>query len=194
MTIRPQSPPEELLLTQDLLQRAKTGDHHALGVLIARYRPRLERWATGRLPGHARSLFDTGDLIQEVLMRALENLDRIEIHGPGMFQAYMRQAILNRIRDQLRTSRARSAVALSDQIEAKVTSPLESAIGAELLDRYERAFERLSEEERRLLHLRLELDLSYVEIGAIMERTPDSARMASQRALTKLAKIMGHEP
>ena len=42
------------------------------------YRPRLVRWATGRLPVQARSLFDTGDLVQETLMRAIQVLNGAE--------------------------------------------------------------------------------------------------------------------
>jgi RNA polymerase sigma-70 factor (ECF subfamily) len=188
-----QQPTENLLLTQDLLQRAKTGDEAALQALMTRYRPRLERWASGRLPAYARSLFDTGDLIQETLLRALEGLDRIEVRGPGMFQAYVRQAILNRIRDQVRWARKRPDGGITERIEDRAPSPLESAIGADLLDQYESALAQLSEDERRLIHLRVELDFSYPEIAAIMERTPDGVRMAAQRALRKLAKIMGHE-
>lgn len=193
MTSSPEPVSENLLITQELLQRARTGDHAALEALMTRYRPRLERWASGRLPGYARSLFDTGDLIQETLMRALELLDRIEIRGPGTFQAYVRQAILNRIRDQVRRARKRPDEGALERIEDRAPSPLESAIESDLLDRYERALEQLREDERRLLHLRVELDLSYPEIAAIMERSPDAARMAAQRALRHLAEIMGHD-
>ncbi len=193
MTSSPEPVSENLLITQELLQRARTGDHAALEALMTRYRPRLERWASGRLPGYARSLFDTGDLIQETLMRALELLDRIEIRGPGTFQAYVRQAILNRIRVQVRRARKRPDEGALERLEDRAPSPLESAIESDLLDRYERALEQLREDERRLLHLRVELDLSYPEIAAIMERSPDAARMAAQRALRKLAEIMGHD-
>jgi RNA polymerase sigma-70 factor (ECF subfamily) len=115
------------------------------------------------------------------------------VRGPGMFQAYVRQAILNRIRDQVRWARTRPDGGITERIEDRAPSPLESAIGADLLDQYESALAQLSEDERRLIHLRVELDFSYPEIAAIMERTPDGVRMAAQRALRKLAKIMGHE-
>src|SRR5262245_60513508 len=82
----PSSP--DLLLTPELVGRAKDGDERAMNALMARYRPRLERWASGRLPRYARSLLDTSDLVQETLLRALEGFDRIEVRGPGFFQAY----------------------------------------------------------------------------------------------------------
>src|SRR5262245_59937709 len=71
------------LTTNELLRRAKDGDTAARDQLLARYLPRLRRWAAGRLPMHARSLLDTTDLVQEILTRVIEGLDRIEVRGPG---------------------------------------------------------------------------------------------------------------
>jgi RNA polymerase sigma factor (sigma-70 family) len=191
----PDTPSPDLLITGELLQRAKEGDAAALEALMARYRPRLERWASGRLPRYARSLLDTGDLVQETLLKTFEGLDKIEVRGPGVFQAYVRQAVLNRIRDQVRWARRRPAAdGVLEHVTDTAPSPLESAIGADVLERYELALERLSEEERRLLHFRIELDFSYEEIAAMTERSSrDAARMAVQRALRKLAETMGHE-
>lgn len=161
---------------------------------MSRYRPRLERWASGRLPPYARSLFDTGDLVQETLLKAIEGLEEIEVGGPGMFQAYVRQAILNRIRDQVRWAKRRPGPdGIPEDLVDSSPSPLESAIGADVLERYENAMERLADEERRLLHLRIELDFDYAEIAAITgHATPDAARMAIRRALRKLADGMDH--
>jgi len=190
----PSGPPSpDLLITGQLLERAKTGDRTALETLMARYRPRLVRWASGRLPNYARSLLDTADLVHETLLRAIEGLDRIEEGPPGRFQAYVRQAVLNRIRDQVRWARRRPGDenALEEVVDA-APSPLESAIGAETLGRYEKALEQLTDVERRLIHFRIELDLSYEEVAAVMERgSPDAARMAVGRAVRKLARMMG---
>jgi RNA polymerase sigma-70 factor (ECF subfamily) len=137
---------------------------------------------------------DTGDLVQETLMKAFVGLDKIEVRGPGIFQAYVRKAILNRIRDELRRGRNRTDATPTEHIVDRAPSPLEHAIGADVVDRYERAMAQLSEEERRLLHLRIELDYSFEEIAMMLERTgPDAVRMAARRAMSKLSKIMGHE-
>jgi DNA-directed RNA polymerase specialized sigma24 family protein len=51
----------------------------------------------------------------------------------------------------------------------------------------------LSEDERQVLHLRIELDLGYDEIADMLGRpSADATRMAIQRALHKLAHTMGH--
>lgn len=194
MTERPEPPSPALLITTELLGRAKAGDREALEALTARYLPRLARWASGRLPPYARSLFDTSDLVNETLLKAIQGLDGIEVRGPGGFQAYVRQAVLNRISDQVRWARRRpGGDDLPEDVHDASPSPLENAIGAEVLGRYERALGQFGEEEQRLLHLRIELDFDYEEIAAMMDRpSPDAARMAVQRALRKLADIMGH--
>ena len=128
-------------------------------------------------------------------MKALEGLDQIEVRGPGIFQAYVRQAILNRITDQIRWARRRPGAEMPEHLEDRAPSPLEQAIGSDVLERYERGMAQLSEEERRVVHLRVELDFSYEEIAAMTDRkSADAARMATQRALRKLAEIMGHKP
>jgi RNA polymerase sigma factor (sigma-70 family) len=85
--------------TFDLVERAKTGDSGALNDLFARYMPSLRRWASGRLPRWTRDLMDTDDLVQETVVRAVKRMDRFESRHQGALQAYLRQAIVNRIRD-----------------------------------------------------------------------------------------------
>lgn len=180
-----------LVLTQELLRQAKAGDAEALGALMARYLPRLQRWAAGRLPPWARSLFDTSDLVQETLLQTLRGLDGIEVRGPGGFQAYVRQAVLNRIRDQIRWSRRRPGGEVPEDLHDRAPSPLERAVGAELLDRYERALSTLREGDRELLHLRIELDFDYAEIMTMTgQPSPDAVRVAVRRALDRLAEAM----
>jgi RNA polymerase sigma-70 factor (ECF subfamily) len=184
-----------LVATSELLLLAKGGDPRAREQLLARYLPRLQRWASGRLPLFARSLLDTSDLVQETLLRTLEGLDRVEVRGPGGFQAYVRQAVLNRIRDQVRwAARRQGQGELSEDLHDPAPSPLEAAIGADVLARYERALERIDRDDRELLHLRIELDFSYEEIAAMTGRpSRDAVRMAVQRALARLAETMGHD-
>lgn len=63
-----------------------------------------------------------------------------------------------------------------------------------MLERYERGMAALDPEDRRLIHLRVELELEYAEIAALTGRpTRDAARMAFQRALAHLTDVMGHE-
>jgi RNA polymerase sigma-70 factor (ECF subfamily) len=176
--------------TLTLLTRARSGDSSAMNELFSRYLPMLRRWAAGRLPGWARDLADTGDLVQETLLQTFTRIEGFDHRGEGALQAYLRQAVMNRIRDELRRVGRRPApVVLEDQHADRGLSPLDAAIGAEAVERYERALMRLGEAERQLIVGRVELGQSYAELAAACQ-TPsaDAARMAVGRALVRLAE------
>jgi RNA polymerase sigma factor (sigma-70 family) len=176
----------------DLLKRVQLGDSSALDTLIARYRPRLVRWASGRLPAHARDLAETQDLVQESLVRAFRKIGGIEIRGEGSLQAYLRQVLLNAIRMELRRVRRHPAGAeLPDELNDKAPSPLEKAIGSETLDRYERALETLRAEDREIVIAHAEFGFSHQELAAAFGKpSANAARMALQRALMRVATEM----
>ena len=181
--------------TLDLLQRARSGDQQAADALFARYLPMLQRWATRRVPDWARDMTDTHDLVQDTLLQAFKKLDTFEYRGVGALQAYLRQVLVNRIRLEFRKKARRpDDTTLDDVHEDAGASPLEAAIGGELLDRYERALERLRPEEREVIIARVELELSYAELAeAVGKPSADAARKAAERALIRLAEEMDRE-
>src|SRR6478736_1451369 len=75
----------------ELLEGARAGDPAALDRLLSRYLSPLQRWASGRLPRWARDLSDTGDLVQETLIRTLRNIGSFRPEREGALQAYLRQ-------------------------------------------------------------------------------------------------------
>jgi len=182
--------------TLSLLTRARDGDEQALNDLIARYLPVLRRWASGRLPYWARDLADTPDLVQETLVQTFKKIDGFDHRGEGALQAYLRQAVMNRIRDELRKAARRPDRVELDEREADPgLSPLEAAIGTEAVERYEAALERLREEERELIVARIELGMTYAEMArALNKPSTDAARMAVGRALVRLAEELGDPP
>jgi len=175
-----------------LVERAKGGDREALDLLFTRYLPSLRRWASGRLPRWTRDLMETDDLVQETVIRALKRIDQFESRHEGALQAYLRQAIVNRIRDEVRRAkRSPIETGLDDNASDHAASPLENAIGAEALERYEAALARLRPEEREAIVARVEMDGSYQEVAqALGKPSADAARMAVSRALLRLAEEM----
>ena len=80
----------------------------------------------------------------------------------------------------------------SGVIEARGPSPLEAAIGAQEVKRYERALARLKPEDREAIIARIELNLSHQEVAqALGKPSANAARMAVERALSRLLKEMG---
>jgi RNA polymerase sigma-70 factor (ECF subfamily) len=181
--------------TFHLIDRARAGDNEALERLFARHLGPLQRWARGRLPRWARDLADTDDLIQHTLLHTFRTIHDFQPRQVGALQAYLRQAVLNRIRDELRRKGRRPESTDLDHLQlASAESPLEEAIGHEAVERYERALARLKPEEREAIIGRVEMGYSYEELAeALGKPTPDAARKAAQRALVRLAEEMKRE-
>jgi RNA polymerase sigma factor (sigma-70 family) len=175
-----------------LLDRAQNGDDRALEELFQRHLAPLQRWARGRLPNWARDLSDTDDLVQETLLRTFKRLDTFDPRGAGALQAYLRQAIINRVRDELRRQGRRPDLASLDVVELTGDmSPFEEVIGRETLEQYETALRRLRPEERDAIVARVEMGYSYEELAQVLGKpTADAARKTAQRALIRLAEEM----
>lgn len=179
--------------TASLLVRAREGDAPAREELAGRYLAMLTRWAHGRLPRAARDLVDTDDLVQSTLLRALNNLQTFESRGEGAFLGYLRQILLNQIRDEARRAGRRPRhVELDDATEpAHSLSPLEETIGREQLTRYERSLERLAEAQREAVVLRLEMGMRYRDIAeALNAPSASAARSLVGRGMVHLVRLM----
>ena len=174
--------------TLELVVRARSGDRLAMEALLERCMPPLKRWAHGRLPAAARGRLDTGDLVQEAALHVLGNLDTFEPRHVGAMQAYLRQSVINRIRDEVRRiGRQPPPLELPDDHPSDRTSPLEFAIKAEAYDQYRQALSRLSTKDRELVVGRIEVQWSLAEIAHRFGlRTVDAARMAVNRAVKRL--------
>ena len=184
--------PERLTSTSELIQRARGGDTDSLDRLVERHVAPLRRYVTGRLPRWARDLGDTDDLVQDTLLRTFSKLDSFEDRGVGALQAYLRQAVMNRLRDELRRKgRVPRLVDVSELEVAGEGSPLEETIGKEAAARYVAALARLEPEERELIIGRVEMEYSFAELAEMFEKpTADAARKAARRALLRLAEEM----
>jgi RNA polymerase sigma-70 factor (ECF subfamily) len=182
----------DIASTIDLVARVKSGDPQALDDLCARYLVPLRRWASGRLPRWSREMMDTDDLVQETVIRAVKRIDRFESRHPGALQAYLRQAIVNRIRDEVRRQQRQPAMAeIDDDAPASAASPLDEAIGHEAVERFEHALARLRPEDRQAIVARIELDHSYEQVANDLGKpSAAAARMAVGRALVRLAEEM----
>lgn len=171
-----------------LFERAKDGHASALNRLFQRNLGPVMRWAHGRLPRWARTAADTADLVQDAVLQTLRRLHGFEVRGPKALQAYLRHAVQNRINDEMRRIGRRGVMQeLPVDIVGNERSPLDAAVDAETGERYKAALMRLSPSDRELIVGRFELGFSYEQMALAFGRSsPDSARMAVQRALIRL--------
>jgi RNA polymerase sigma factor (sigma-70 family) len=162
--------------TGALIDRARHGDQQALERLFARHLRLLPRWASGRLPRWARDFADTDDLVHDVLLQTFTRIGESDPRGVGALRAYLRRAVVNRLRDELRRKGRRPDSTDLDDLElAKMGS---RARGRGAL-------------KRDLIIARVEMDYTYEEPAlAFGKPTPDAACKAAQRALVRLAEEM----
>jgi RNA polymerase sigma-70 factor (ECF subfamily) len=179
--------------TIELVVRARQGDRNAVEALLQRCLPSVKRWAHGRLPAAARAYLDTEDIVQEAALHAIRRLDVFQPQHVGAMQAYLRQSVINRIRDEVRRiGRQPQSVELPEDQPGDRTSPLELAIQAEAYERYRKALTTLAPRERELIVARIEIQWSLGEIAQRFGmRTIDAARMAVSRAVKRLTQNLG---
>jgi len=192
----PLSETSALAGTLELLEQFRQGDARARDLLVERSLPQLRKWARGRLPQWARSLADTQDLVQDAVMRALPKLESFEARHPGALQSYLRQAVQNRIYDEVRKvgTRPTGDELPEDMPDTTTPSILEQLIGKQGFERYERALKTLKPADQDAIVARMELQQSYEEVAiALGKPNANAARMAVTRALARLIEAMQHE-
>ncbi len=177
--------------TAELLSRVRGGDEGAIRDLVELYRPLLEQWASGRLPGNARGLVDTVDVVQVCLVRALGQVDRFDAKRPGSFLAYLRRALLNQIRNEIRASGSRPESGSEATERPDILPSVEDEVGRETIESYETALSQLPEDDQAAVILRVEFGLRYQEIAEGLGRpSANAVRMQVTRALVRLAQLM----
>lgn len=177
--------------SRHLLNRARDGSTRALSALVGRELPRLRRWASGRLPAWARRGVDTADLVQDALIRSLRRLHSFEPQGRGALQAYLRQSVVNAMTDERRRAFRRPVHSgLPVDVAESGPSPLEKLLGEETSARYLAALNQLPETDRLAIVARFEQQRSFEQLGLILGKSPDAARMQVGRALERLTRMM----
>jgi RNA polymerase sigma-70 factor (ECF subfamily) len=176
----------------ELVGRARRGDDAAVSRLIDRHLPSLRRWARGRLSPWMRRVMDTGDLVQNALFQTFRRLDSFEARGERALGAYLRQAVLNQIRDQHRRFAVRGFTdEVADDLADPGPSPFDEASAQQTRDRYLAALDTLRESDRELIVAHVECGYSHEQLGCMTGRTANAARVALRRALERLGDEMG---
>ncbi len=160
--------------------------------------PALRGFVRLRLGRALRSREESVDLVQSICGDALADLAGFEYRGPESFRKWLMHRAENKIRTRGRYwGRAKRAAGNELQHDetgidelrevADAFTPSRNAAGREELERLERAFEELSEDDRRVILLARVVGLDHAAVAAEMDRTPLATRSLLSRALAKLA-------
>lgn len=197
MSHRPLNPDERDSFV--LLDQYREGDAAALDTLIRRHYPRVERIVSVRLRGSGTARADIADIVQETMIKAIQNLDRFEHHEEARLVHWLAR-IAER---QVLTFHASQLAAMRDQRkEVGRVQPQDvnaSVMGIDPLAREEtpsriaaahderqildECLASLPEDQREVILLREYTKATWEFVASELKRpSPDAARKLYERA------------
>jgi RNA polymerase sigma-70 factor (ECF subfamily) len=198
--------------TDELLERAGTGDRTARQELLARHRGRLRQMVALRIERRMAARVDPSDVVQEALADAARSLSDYLKHRPLPFYPWLRQFAWERLiqlhrqhlqaqrrsvnREQLRIFDIadESEAVLADRLAISGSSPSARLIAAELRDRVRAALAALEPHDREVLVLRYLEQLSTKEIAAVLGISEAAVKTRHRRALERLRRRLEDQP
>jgi RNA polymerase sigma-70 factor (ECF subfamily) len=188
------------------LADARAGSKAALERMLADCQGYLLAIARRELDPQLQAKGGASDLLQETLFEAYRDFERFQGTTEAELLGWLRRLLLNnlanftrRFRDTAKR-RAGAEVTLegnassanwASALDADLSSPSERAVANEQSQALQRALERLPEDYRRVILLRYQNDLSFEEIGRLMERSANAAEKLWARAIDRLQQELG---
>jgi len=182
--------------TRGLVHRGRQGDASAWETVFARITARLRFWAHPRMPRSTRGQDQTRDVVQDAALGVWRHVDKLDLRKPGDLDAYLREAVINKIRDRARRiQRDPLLISVDPEIKDSLPTPLTLALSGERWARYQAALKQLAPAEREAIVARAEMGCSWDQVAeAIKSSSPDAARMLFSRAVERLRKAVDGEP
>jgi RNA polymerase sigma-70 factor (ECF subfamily) len=193
--------------SEHLLQRVTAGDAVARDQLLERYRRRLRRMVAVRFDPRLAARVDPSDVVQETLAEAAGLLDRYLQERPLPFYPWLRQLAQRRLielyRRHVQARRrtvtreestcglpSRSALALTEQLFGRASSPSARLHRQERGDRVRAALAALPEHDREVLVLRILEGLPTRQTAAVLQISEVAVRSRQVRALERLKALL----
>lgn len=172
-----------------LVKAAQAGDHEAFVALIERLRPRL--WARAFARTADRTAAE--DLLQDAALQAFQKIGTLQ--EPKAVGAWIVQ-ILDRIalHDGKRSAGEERRAEIHDELQQSTDDAsvlLDAGEWDETVDDLRSALQNLSPDDRELLALRFDADLSAPEIAREIGSTTGAVRTRLCRTLGKLRNMLG---
>lgn len=197
--------------TEELVERARSGDREAREQLLTRHRKRLRQMVALRMDRRMLPRVDPSDVVQEALADAARELSDYLRNRPLPFYPWLRQLAWDRLielhRRHLRAQKRsvqredpdfltlpeESAVQLAQRLLAPGSSPSERLLHEELRARIQAALAQLAPRDREVLVLRHLEQLSTAETAAVLGITQGAVKTRHLRALERLRGLLGDD-
>ena len=124
------------------------------------------------------------DAVAETMARAVARISRFEWRTGSSFDGWL-YGILRHVVIDAHRARSREA-GRRQAVDPSKAGPLDHVLDGEEARAVRAAFERLGEEDREVLELRVVAGLSAEEVGKVLGKRAGAVRMAQSRALERL--------
>jgi RNA polymerase sigma-70 factor (ECF subfamily) len=199
--------------TQALLNQARQGEREAVEQLLGRHREPLRQVVSLRLDPALAGRLDASDIVQDVLLEASRRLEDY-LRDPGMpFHLWLRHIAKDHIIDAHRRHRKAQRRSLDREqpivpsglddsssfefmapfIDHELT-PASAAIRQEMQRRLGAAIATLDEEDREVILMRVQEQLTNQEVAAALGMSEPAAAMRYLRAVRRLRAVLIPSP
>jgi RNA polymerase sigma-70 factor (ECF subfamily) len=183
------------------LSAARHGSRDALGRTLESCRRYLLSVARDELHPDLRSKGGASDLVQDTFLDAQTSFVRFRGNSEGELRAWLRQLLCHRAAKFGRRFRGTQKRRLdreglggdADQLRGPTAgaTPSVAVMADEQAQRLRQALERLPDDYRRVVTLRYVEQFSFEQIGQLMDRTPNAARLLWLRAIERVRQELG---
>lgn len=189
-----------------LIHAARAGDAAALGRLLELYRNYLRLVARSVIGHDLRVRLDPSDLVQETFVKAAREFVSFAGAGEPELVGWLRTTLVRTLADQVKYHRAsirdlrreelleslldHSSSVVQQTLASSVATPSAIAAGREQAVLLADAVARLPADYREVFILRNVEHLSFDEVAARIQRSPNAARVLWTRALTRLSEML----
>ncbi len=183
---------------EKLVEDAARGNDVAVDELLGRYLPGLRAFVRLRAGPAVRAHESASDIAQSVCREVLQNISTFKYGGEAGFKHWLYATALRKLqkRDEHWRAQKREAGRVVEGETALLatyrnfSSPSRRAIAKEELERIERAFDGLTDDEREVITLARVIGLPHKEIAEAMGKTEGATRVLLHRALARLAEML----
>ncbi len=169
-----------------LILRFKRGRPEALRPIYDRYKVELLRLAVV-LVGDVHT---AEDIVHDVFVSFAQSADRIKL--TGSLKSYLATSVINRVRNCRRDSNRHGETSL-DGAELRQSSdrgPLQWAILGEQLTLLSRALQGLPYEQREVISLHMEMDMTFRRIATLQSTSLNTVKGRYRYGIEKLRSLL----
>lgn len=177
-------------MTDDqLIHRVRDGDTAAFEELVLRYQKPVYSFVLRLL----RDTAEAEDTVQKVFLLVYQNLKNFRFESS--FKTWLYRISINQCHNVFRQHKNREFTPLDDlPLADSKTSQEEDYAQKEIMAQARKAIEKLPTKQRQVLLLRVYQDLSFEEIGQVLNMRANSAKVNFHYALEKVKEWMRNQP